>query len=49
MVAAVIRRRGAQTRIHQQILENKKKQEKGKLFVPTDETTKKRQRKEKKV
>ena len=39
MVAAVIRRRGVQTRIHQEILESKKKQ-KRKLFVSIHETPK---------
>ena len=43
MVAAVIRRRGVQTRIHQQILEKKKNNKKRKLFVSINKTTKKRQ------
>ena len=49
MVAAVIQRRGVQTRIHQQILENNKKTKTRKLFVSIHETKKKRQRKDKKV
>ena len=49
MVAAVIQRGGVQTRIHQQILENKKKRKKGNYLYLSMKLQKKCQRKEKKV
>ena len=49
MLAAVIQRGGVQTRIHQQIVENKKKRKKGYYLYLSMKLQKKCQRKEKKV